>query len=203
MLHLSKFDRLILELGLTTEELFQTLNRWIEVFNQELEVYRPSWWTGELTVSVFDGSVSFGSALYGYGFTLPQIARLFSNATGTNYERALMNMWGERFYNPTSRQFQDSNVSPIGKPERFCNRVFLWPICRMHQLLSYKVPLTTPMDDQTKKLLAACGVPMTDELWMSFPKWQDRLRYVMSSWLPIQDAIVAQLLEHVPAQPAE
>jgi elongation factor 2 len=70
VLFINKVDRLITELQLTSEQIQQKLDRIIDAFNDLIELYCEEPFKDEWKVDPKKGSVAFGSALDGWGFTL-------------------------------------------------------------------------------------------------------------------------------------
>jgi elongation factor 2 len=70
VLFVNKVDRLIKELKLNAEQIQEKLKRIINNFNDLIEVYGESPFKDEWKVDPAKDSVTFGSALHGWGFTL-------------------------------------------------------------------------------------------------------------------------------------
>jgi elongation factor 2 len=70
VLFINKVDRLIIELQLTPEQIQQKLYHIIGAFNDFIELYAEDQFKDEWKVDPAKGSVAFGSALHGWGFTL-------------------------------------------------------------------------------------------------------------------------------------
>ncbi len=70
VLFINKVDRLILELQLNAEQIEKKLNRIIDGFNDLVELYAEPQFRRQWKVDAAKGSVGFGSALDGWGFTL-------------------------------------------------------------------------------------------------------------------------------------
>ncbi len=70
VLFINKIDRLITELQLNAEQIEKKLNRIIDSFNDLIELYGEAPFKSQWRVHPARGSVAFGSALHGWGFTL-------------------------------------------------------------------------------------------------------------------------------------
>lgn len=70
VLFINKVDRLTAELQLGMEQIEQKLSRIIRGFNDLIELYAEEPFKDEWKVDPEKGSVAFGSALHGWGFTL-------------------------------------------------------------------------------------------------------------------------------------
>ncbi|MGD6850973.1 MAG: GTP-binding protein [Candidatus Bathyarchaeia archaeon] len=70
VLFINKIDRLITELQLSEEQIQKKLNHIIGSFNDIIELYADPPFKSQWKISVAQGNVAFGAALYGWGFTV-------------------------------------------------------------------------------------------------------------------------------------
>jgi elongation factor 2 len=57
------------------------------------------------------GTVAFGSALFGWAFTLTKFARTYSSKFKLDRERLMKKLWGDNFFSPEEKKFvTDSNL---------------------------------------------------------------------------------------------
>jgi elongation factor 2 len=70
ILFINKVDRLITELQLTEEQIQKKLDHIISRFNDLIELYTETPYRAQWKINPASGNVAFGSALYGWGFTL-------------------------------------------------------------------------------------------------------------------------------------
>ncbi|MCW4017286.1 MAG: GTP-binding protein [Candidatus Bathyarchaeota archaeon] len=75
VLFINKVDRLITELQLGEAQIEEKLNRIIGGFNDLIELYGEKPFSAQWKVDPAEGSVAFGSALHGWGFTLETAKR--------------------------------------------------------------------------------------------------------------------------------
>ncbi len=76
VLFINKVDRLIRELKLDDRAVQEKFNRIIRDFNGLISLYGEKEFAGKWRVNPANGSVAFGSALHGWGFTIPQMQEL-------------------------------------------------------------------------------------------------------------------------------
>ncbi|MHA2060543.1 MAG: GTP-binding protein, partial [Candidatus Ranarchaeia archaeon] len=74
MLYINKVDRIIRELKLSPEAFQQKLVKIIKDFNHLIDMYAEPEFKDAWKVDPSKGTVALGSALHGWGFTLPQLA---------------------------------------------------------------------------------------------------------------------------------
>ncbi|MFB0560510.1 MAG: elongation factor EF-2 [Candidatus Lokiarchaeia archaeon] len=73
VLFINKIDRLIRELKLDAPAVQEKLNRIIRDFNGLIDTYGEKEFKDKWKVNPAEGEVAFGSALHGWGFTIPQM----------------------------------------------------------------------------------------------------------------------------------
>jgi elongation factor 2 len=47
------------------------------------------------------GTCAFGSALYGWAFTLTHFARVYSGKFKLDFSKLMKKMWGDNYFNPS------------------------------------------------------------------------------------------------------
>ena len=102
---LNKVDRLILELKLPPTDAYFKLKHTIEEVNSVIEDAAPG--RGESArLSPEKGNVCFASASMGWCFSLASFAKMYGDTySGINISEFARRMWGDIFYNPSSRKF--------------------------------------------------------------------------------------------------
>lgn len=94
VLFINKMDRMFLELQATPEAVYDRVSRIIEQVNILIATYGGS---DDLLVDPVKGNVGFGSAYFGWGFTLNQFAKLYKGKDSFNFRARLWER--ERFAN--------------------------------------------------------------------------------------------------------
>ncbi len=152
VLFINKVDRLITELQLTPEQVEKKLSRIIGSFNDLVELYCEEPFKDEWKVDASKGTVAFGSALHGWGFTLERakkkcmkfadVVKAYKDA-GCNQLRKVFPVYDAVFemaikYLPNPKQAQSYRVERIwsgarnsraGKAIAECNDQELTVIC--------------------------------------------------------------------------
>ena len=75
---INKCDRVLLELKHNSETMYQNYLRVIENTNVIISTYQNMDAMGDLQVYPDSGTVAFGSALHGWGFTLTTFAKIYA-----------------------------------------------------------------------------------------------------------------------------
>lgn len=64
-----------------------------------------------LTVDPTEGTVAFGSALYGWAFTVTHFAKIFAKKFKIDENVLTKKFWGNNFYNAATKKFTSSGVT--------------------------------------------------------------------------------------------
>jgi elongation factor 2 len=75
VLFINKIDRLISELQLNEEQIEAKFNHIISTFNDLIELYAENPYRAQWKINGANGTVAFGAALYGWGFTMEMAKR--------------------------------------------------------------------------------------------------------------------------------
>jgi elongation factor 2 len=194
VLHVNKVDRVISELQLDPEELYQMLDKIIGSVNIMILKHGNENF-GDLTVDPCRGSVSFGSGKQGWAFTLPMVAQKLSERTGRPPERILKYLWGDYFYDPAQKRCVRSSVSPKTgeKLTRYICQVLFKPLFSIYQTVKDE-----NYDHFFGKILPAIHVDLTDSE-KSTLRGNSLISRVLHLWMPAGDALVTMVIDHVPS----
>eukprot|EP00803_Ostreobium_quekettii_P007249 evm.model.scf_1627.1 EVM.evm.TU.scf_1627.1 scf_1627:5728-11865(-) len=191
VLTVNKLDRCFLELMLDGEEAYNGFLRVIENANVIMATYTDEQ-LGETMVYPDKGTVSFSAGLHGWAFTLTTFAKLYASKFGTDEKKMMEKLWGDNFYDPTTRKW---TKKPTG--EKTCKRGFVQfvyePIEKLIKAcmnedkklvfnLTDKLKVTPKLKAEDKELT---GKPL--------------MKRVMQTWLPAQDALLEMMIWHLPS----
>lgn len=109
VLMVNKIDRGILELQVNGETMYQNFLRVIENANVIISTYEHSDMGEELQVNPMKGNVAFGSALFGWGFTLTRFADLYSKKFGIDRSKMMEKLWGDNYFDAAGKKWKNHN----------------------------------------------------------------------------------------------
>ncbi|SJK86681.1 elongation factor EF-2 [Babesia microti strain RI] len=187
VLHVNKVDRALLELQMDPEEIYQTFSRTIENVNVIISTYTDSL-MGDVQVYPEKGTVSFGSGLHGWAFTIEKFARIYSKKFGIEKSKMMQRLWGDNFFNAKEKKWTKSEV-PGSK--RAFTQFIMEPICTL---------FTSIMNDDKEKygkMLTTIGVELKGDDKELTSK--ALLKRVMQLWLPAGDILLEMIVSHLPS----
>jgi elongation factor 2 len=118
VLMINKIDRGILELQVDGETMYQNFQRVIESANVIISTYECEDMGESTQVDPCQGLVAFGSALFGWAFTLTKFARVYADKFKLDREKLMQKLWGDNYFNPKDKKFtkNSSFEDAEGKP---------------------------------------------------------------------------------------
>mmetsp|Transcript_28077 Transcript_28077/g.70533 ORF Transcript_28077/g.70533 Transcript_28077/m.70533 type:complete len:994 (-) Transcript_28077:1097-4078(-) len=128
---INKIDRLILELKLPPADAYHKLRHTLEEVNAVIEAA----YGGDKDCPFADpvkGTVCFGSALYGWSFTLESFARLYAEVQGVEMDtkQFARRLWGDTYFHEDKRVFR--RKPPPGGGERSFVQFILEPLYKIY-----------------------------------------------------------------------
>ena len=127
----NKMDRLILELKLPPADAFHKIRHVLEEVNAVIEA---AYGGGEDCpfADPAKGTVCFGSALYGWSFTLESFARLYAERRGVEMDtkKFAKRLWGDSYFHADARAFRAK--PPPGGGDRSFVQFVLEPLYKVY-----------------------------------------------------------------------
>ncbi|GJJ76982.1 elongation factor 2 [Entomortierella parvispora] len=188
---INKVDRALLELQVTKEDLYQSFQRTIESVNVIIATYHDKV-LGDVMVYPEKGTVAFASGLHGWAFTIRQFAQRYSKKFGVDRQKMMEKLWGENYFNPTTKKWTNKNTDGDGKPlERAFSQFVLDPIFKIFDtvmngkketafVMLEKLNISLKQDEKDME-----GKPL--------------LKLIMQRFLPAGEALMEMLVIHLPS----
>jgi len=191
VLMVNKVDRMLLELKMDPEEMYQNFRRTIENANVIISTYRDEL-LGDVQCYPDKGTVCFGSGLHGWGFTVSKFAKLYAAKFGVDQAKMGERLWGDHFFDAEAKKWKSTETADSGKPLKraFCQFI-MDPINKL---------VTSIMNDETEtyqKIMASIGVVLKGE--EKELKAKALLKNVMQKWLGLADALLGMFVLHLPS----
>ena len=189
---INKVDRAFFELKHPAETIYQNFQRVIENANVIISTYQNMELMGDCQVYPDMGTVAFGSALHGWGFTITTFANMYAAKFKTDKKKLLKRLWGDHFFDAKAKKWTEEPVDDDGNERRraFCTLI-LDPIIKLLDAVS-----------SGKKEVY---VPMIEKLGIEL-KGEDKdlqgkhlVRKVMQQWINASEALLEMIILHLPS----
>ena len=189
VLMINKCDRALFELKHNSETMYQNFLRVIENANVIISTYQNQDAMGDLQVYPNQGTVAFGSALHGWGFTLNTFAKMYATKLKQDKKKLVKRLWGDNYYNPKEKKW--SNEPEDETVQRaFCTNI-LDPLMRLANTVS------SGKKEVYQPLLKKLGIELKgDELELQGKKL---MRKVMQKWINASEALLEMIILHLPS----
>ena len=129
VLMINKCDRALFELKHNSETMYQNFLRVIENTNVNISTYMNEEAMGDLQVYPDSGTVAFGSALHGWGFTLTTFAKMYAAKLKMEKKKLIKRLWGDNYFNPKEKKWSDEPEDETVK-RAFCANI-LEPLIKL------------------------------------------------------------------------
>ena len=166
---INKIDRGILELQVDGETMYQNFQRVIENANVIISTYEFEDMGESQQVDPTRGTVAFGSALFGWAFTLTRFATTYSEKFKLDRARLMKKFWGDNYFNAGQRQFQTEPEADGKQLQRCFVQFIMRPVIQLcrnimngnleavwKMLETLNINLTTAERDKRAKDLFKC-----------------------------------------------
>merc|ERR1712060_192044 len=127
----NKIDRGILELQVDGETMYQNFCRVIENANVIISTYECEDMGESQQVDPTNGTVAFGSALFGWAFTLTKFAATYSEKFKLDRSKLMKKLWGDNYFNPTEKKFTTDSQGEKGALKRCFDQFIMTPVTQL------------------------------------------------------------------------
>lgn len=170
LLFINKIDISIIVLERSPEELYQDISKCVQNMNVALASAEKAN-LKDFQVDPAIGNCVFGSALYGWAFSLRQFAKIYAKKMpGMDEEKMLSRLWGDNFFNAKKKTW--TKVEVEDSKRGFCQFI-LEPIINLHKKI-------LGGDAAWKTMAEKLGITITTE--MGKLEGKALLKKVMGAW---------------------
>ena len=189
VLMINKCDRALFELKHNSETMYQNFLRVIENTNVIISTYMNEDAMGDLQVYPDSGTVAFGSALHGWGFTLTTFAKMYASKLKMEKKKLIKRLWGDNYYNPKEKKWGDEPEDDTVK-RAFCANI-LEPLIKLaNTVASGKKEVYQPLLQKLKIELKGEELELQGKYLM---------RKVMQKWINASEALLEMIILHLPS----
>lgn len=192
VLFVNKIDRGILELQVEGETMYQNFQRVIENVNVIISTYEASDMGEGQQVDPTKGTVAFGSALFGWAFTLTRFAKIYSEKFKVDFDKMMVKLWGDNYYDAKAKKWKTDEMSDDGVALKRCFVQFIMePVVRLCRNI---------MDGNKEavwKMLTHLEINLKPE--EREMKGKDLFKNVFQKWINAADALLEMIVLKLPS----
>ena len=190
VLMINKCDRALFELKHDSETMYQNFLRVIENVNVIISTYQNQDAMGDLQVYPDVGTVAFGSALHGWGFTLTTFANMYAQKFKSPKNKLIKKLWGDNYFNPKTKKWSNEQDEEQELKRAFSNFV-LEPLIKLANTVS------SNKKEAYQPLLQKLNIELKgDELEL---QGKYLMRKVMQKWIDASEALLEMIIIHLPS----
>lgn len=203
VLFINKMDRLMTELAMNGEQIYQHILPIIDHVNEILSIYltdeqqeqqdaHQSW-----LVDPLKGTVAFGAGRDGWAFTLETFAEIYCQKYNCPKDVMLKKLWGDNFYDQAEKKWRCEPHKEVEENKRITlkrgfEQFIIEPIISIYRTIK-----EGNSQSQLPKFLGVLGVNLSEsELKLGNSQI---LRMVMSRWLNAADNLLDMIIKYLPS----
>ena len=188
---INKIDRGILELQVDGETMYQNFQRVIENANVIISTYEFEDMGESQQVDPTNGTVAFGSALFGWAFTLTRFASTYSEKFKLDRDRLMKKFWGDNYFNAAAKKFQ-TEPEADGKQLQRCFVQFI-----MRPVIQLCRNIMNENLDAVWKMIETLGISLrNDERDL---RKKDLFKRVFQKWINAAEALIEMIVLKLPS----
>jgi elongation factor 2 len=188
----NKIDRGILELQVDGETMYQNFQRVIENANVIISTYECEDMGESQQVDPTNGTVAFGSALFGWAFTLTRFAATYSEKFKLDRSKLMKKFWGDNFFNAPKKQFQTNETDDDGKPIQRCFVQFI-----MRPVIMLCRHIMNGNLDAVWKMLESLNIVLKND--EKEKRMKDLFKCVFQKWINAAEALLEMIIMKLPS----
>ena len=192
VLMINKIDRGILELQVEGETMYQNFQRVIENANVIISTYECDDMGESQQVDPTNGTVAFGSALFGWAFTLTMFARVYAGKFKLDRETLMKRLWGDNYFNPAKKVFTTKDaIEGGGQLPRCFVQFIMKPVIMMcRNIMEGNLDAVWKMLDSLKITLK------TEE---KEKRNKDLFKCIFQKWINAAEALLEMIIMKLPS----
>ena len=192
VLMVNKIDRGILELQVDGETMYQNFMRVIENANVIISTYEADDMGEQQQVDPKLGTCAFGSALFGWAFTITKFAKVYSKKFGISIEKMMDKLWGDNFFDQKAKKWKNHNKADDGSElKRAFVQFMMEPVIRL-----CRATMNGEMDKVDKMLGTLEIVLKSEERTL---QGKHLMKAVFQKWINAAEALLEMIIMKLPS----
>lgn len=100
--------------------MYQNFQRVVENANVIISTYECDDMGESQQVDPTKGTVAFGSALFGWAFTLTKFAKIYSEKFKVDFDKMMKKLWGDNYFDAKAKKWKSEDQSDDGQTLKRC-----------------------------------------------------------------------------------
>ena len=143
-------------------------------------------------MSKTNGTVAFGSALFGWAFTLTKFAQTYSEKFKLDRAKLMKKFWGDNYFNPGLKQFTTNEMTEDGKQLPRCFVQFI-----MRPVIQLCRNIMNDNLDAVWKMLESLNINLkNDEKDL---RGKDLFKRIYQKWINAAEALLEMIIMKLPS----
>lgn len=172
--------------------MYQNFQRVIENANVIISTYECDDMGESQQVDPCNGTVAFGSALFGWAFTLTRFATTYSDKFKLDRSKLMQKFWGENFFNPAKKQFQTADRDDENKVLPRCFVQFI-----MRPIIQLIRHIMSDNIEAVWKMLETLQITMKHE--EKEKRMKDLFKCIFQKWINAAEALLEMIIMKLPS----
>lgn len=172
--------------------MYQNFQRVIENANVIISTYECDDMGESQQVDPTNGTVAFGSALFGWAFTLTRFARVYADKFKLDLAKLMQKFWGDNYFSPQKKQFttdaQDGNGGEL--PRCFVQFIMKPIITLIRNVMDGNLEAVWKMLDQLQIVLNA---------EQKERRLKDLMKIICQKWINAAEALLEMIIMKLPS----
>ena len=189
VLFVNKIDRGILELQVDGETMYQNFQRVVESANVIISTYECDDMGESQQVDPTIGTVAFGSALFGWAFTLTHFARIYEKKFKVPFDKLMKKFWDDNYFSPAKKGFTTDDDN--GKNTRCFVQFIMQPIINL-----IRACMNSELD-KVWAMLDKLEIVLTTE--QKERRLKDLMKIVCQKWINAAEALIEMIIMKLPS----
>jgi len=148
--------------------------------------------TDELQINPVAGTCAFGSALFGWAFTITKFAKVYSKKFGIAQDKMMEKLWGDNYFDQAAKKWKNHDQSDDGKKlKRAFVQFMMEPVIRL-----CRATMNGEMEKVTKMIGTLEINLKADELKLT---GKHLMKNVFQKWINAAEALLEMIILKLPS----
>jgi elongation factor 2 len=194
VLMVNKIDRGILELQVDGETMYQNFLRVIENVNVIISTYECDDMGEGQQIDPVLGTAAFGSALFGWAFTITKFAKVYALKFGVEREKMMQKLWGDNYFDQKAKKWKNHD-KPDEEGGALLKRAFVGFM--MEPVIRLCKASMQGEKEKVEKMLTTLEITLKSE--EKTLEGKHLMKCIFQKWINAADALLEMIIMKLPS----